>query len=72
MGKLPFPDKPPSILHDYPKESGWWVACVATKASEVADLSILVEGETWGQQETTVKTAVAAGLLYKRKPDLLS
>jgi nucleoside-diphosphate-sugar epimerase len=29
------------------KESGWWVANVDKKTSELADENILVEGETW-------------------------
>ena len=32
------------------KESGWWVANVDMKASELADENILVEGDTWVQQ----------------------
>ena len=29
------------------KESGWWVANVDKKTSELADENILVEGDTW-------------------------
>lgn len=41
---------------------GWWVACVDMKPSEQADASIVVEGDTWGAQETFVRAAVAEGL----------
>jgi len=44
------------------KDNGWWVACVDKAASDVADHSILVEGESWVEQEQFVARAVAAGL----------
>jgi len=44
------------------KESGWWVANVDMKTSEVADENILVEGDSWGQQEENVCGSVSAAL----------
>jgi len=44
------------------KESGWWVANVDMKASELADENILVEGDTWVQQEEHVCNSVGAAL----------
>jgi len=41
------------------KEGGWWVACVDMKPNELADHSIIVEGDTWGEQEQHVYKAVA-------------
>eukprot|EP00092_Neocalanus_flemingeri_P023159 GFUD01025112.1.p1 GENE.GFUD01025112.1~~GFUD01025112.1.p1 ORF type:complete len:234 (+),score=98.60 GFUD01025112.1:178-879(+) len=44
------------------KESGWWVANVDMKISEGADENILVEGETWVQQEENVTRSVGTAL----------
>merc|ERR1719186_1095990 len=44
------------------KEMGWWVANVDMKTSEAADVNILVEGETWAQQEENVTKSVVAAL----------
>merc|ERR1719291_800250 len=41
---------------------GWWVANVDMKTSEAADVNILVEGETWAQQEENVTKSVVAAL----------
>merc|ERR1711990_785679 len=41
------------------KEGGWWVACVDMKPNELADHSIIVEGDTWGEQEQHVYKDVA-------------
>jgi len=51
------------------KDSGWWVASVDMKTSDLADHNILVEGDTWGEQEQFVKKAVAAGLEEDQKLD---
>jgi dihydropteridine reductase len=44
------------------KESGWWVANVDMKASEEADENILVEGDSWAQQEENVVSRVSAAV----------
>lgn len=44
------------------KESGWWVANVDKKTSELADENILVEGETWVLQEEHVLKSVGSVL----------
>jgi len=44
------------------KQAGWWVANVDMKTNELADENILVEGETWVQQEENVTRIVEAAL----------
>jgi len=44
------------------KESGWWVANVDIKTNEGADVNVLVEGDTWAEQEQNVTRGVGSSL----------
>ena len=50
------------------KETGYWVASIDTRLSEVSDENVLVEGETWQLQTDQVSAGVRQ-LLGEEKLD---